>query len=73
MECPSATCKGELRFLHSYDAGQAGRTIERKCEVCGRKYVHAEVLVGQVDKRGTGAYATARKLRKRKHPFTLDE
>lgn len=69
MECPA--CKGELRFLHSYDAGHAGRTVERRCENCGRKHVFAEVLVGQVDKRGSGAYALAQRLRRGEAPTPL--
>lgn len=71
MECPS--CKGELRFLHSYEAGDAGRAIERECQSCGRKHSFVELHFCEIDKRGTGAYALAQRLKRGELDLTPEE
>lgn len=60
MKCPK--CGKETRMIRSYSAGAGAKTIERRCEE-GHAHVYAVQLVGEVDERGTGAYAVASRLK----------
>lgn len=70
MDCP--ICNQPSKVVRTYAAGQGAKTVERVCPQ-GHQHVYAVQLVGAVDKRGTGAYAVASKLRRGENPIPAPE
>lgn len=66
MECP--VCKKTSKVVRTYSAGAGAKTVERICPN-GHQHVYAVQLVGEVDKRGSGAYAVASRLRRGENPI----
>lgn len=65
MDCP--ICGLPQKVLRTYQAGAAGRSVERRCPN-DHRHVYAVQLVGEVQGRGTGAYAVAKKMERGEDP-----
>lgn len=61
MRC---SCGGRVRVTHTFQASPAGKTQSAHCERCAKRYTIVSVLRPN-EKHGQGAYATARRLRRR--------
>lgn len=58
MKCPR--CDHKLQIVRTVSAGQAGRTHEALCDVCGSKFTCVTLIVGEARGYGSGAEAFAR-------------
>ena len=67
MLCP--ICGHKTTVTHSYSAGTAGRTVQRRCQGPARhRLTYAVQLVCEVNGRGSGAYAVATRMKNGENP-----
>ena len=53
----------ELKTVHSYKAGDTGSASELVCP-CGKKFLVVKLSLGEIEKHGQGAYATAQRMKR---------
>lgn len=67
MLCP--ICGSETVVTHSYSAGSAGRAVQRRCQGPKRhRLTYAVQLVGEMNGRGSGAWAVATRMKNGENP-----
>ena len=66
-------CGARVKITNSYTTG-AGRTARGECQsrACGKVYTLVTIFVCEATEEGQGAYALAKRLRRRRKPPTLE-